>query len=384
MSRREQAAERRSILVVDDEEGMRYAARRILHPRYEVTVAGSGEEAIDILGERTFQIALVDVRLPGLSGLELLAAIKVMSPSTEVVIMTGSVKDPDEALLSSIRSRAYFFLRKPFSASVLETLIDRISETQNLQDRVRQHARRLEEDLESARVFQQGLLPAHDWKDRRVEVAGLYVPSRQLSGDLIDYWSLPGSRTALLAADVMGHGASSAMLTGVVKTQLRTLAAHESDPARILEELDRSLRSVALRRFLTVLLVIDEGPGKELQYCGAGHPPGLLRCPDGRIETVASEGLPLNLDLPSPVSRASGRLERTAGAQLLLYTDGFAEAVSPEGAFLDETSGHGERVASALALPPRTSRDALERMLLEHTRGHPQEDDRALLVARFR
>ncbi|MBD3161775.1 MAG: SpoIIE family protein phosphatase [Candidatus Eisenbacteria bacterium] len=380
----EKAADRRSILVVDDEEGMRYTARRILQSRYEVTEAASGEEAIDILGERIFHVALVDVRLPGLSGLELLATIKVMSPSTEVVIMTGSVKDPDEALLSSIRSKAYFFLRKPFSASVLQTLIDRISETQRLQDRVRQHSRRLEEDLESARIFQQGLLPVRDWKDRRLEVAGLYVPSRQLSGDLIDYWTLPGARTALLVADVMGHGASSAMLTGIVKTQIRTLAVHLTDPARILEELDRSLQSVALRRFLTILLVIDDGPGKELRFCGAGHPPGLLRCPDGRLEQVISEGLPLNLDLPETVARTSGRLERISGAQLFLYSDGFAESLSPDGLFLNETPGYADRIAETLASPPRESRDALEKMLLAHTGGRPQEDDRALLVARFR
>ncbi len=47
---------------------MRYAARRILEPNYEVIEAGSGEEAIERIGERHFNIALVDFRLPGISG----------------------------------------------------------------------------------------------------------------------------------------------------------------------------------------------------------------------------------------------------------------------------------------------------------------------------
>jgi len=89
--------------------------------------------------------------------------------------MTGSAMDPDEALLGSIRRKAFFFLRKPFSAAVLETLVDRITETQILEERVFQNAQRLEEDLENARKFQLGLLPAREWKGQRIQVAGLYV-----------------------------------------------------------------------------------------------------------------------------------------------------------------------------------------------------------------
>lgn len=373
---------RRAVLIVDDEPGMRYMARRVLESRYDVVEAGSGEEAIDRFGERSFHVALVDLRLPGQSGLELLSAIKVMSPATDVVIMTGSTKDPDEALLGSIRRKAFFFLRKPFSASILETLVDRITETQLLEERLRESKRTLEEDLESARVFQQGLLPPRDWTGRSITAAGLYIPSARLSGDLIDYWMLPGGGTALLAADVEGHGASAAMLTGIVKTQLRTFAQQEVDPARILEGLDGVLRSFALSRFLTILLVIDDGV--DIRYCGAGHPAGLLRTPNGTVRPLESEGLPLNVALPMPLARTTSVAPRQPGSRLFLYTDGFADAESPAGARFGETAAYDATVAAALALSPTEARHRLEQAMQDHTQGFSQEDDRAFLIAELR
>jgi sigma-B regulation protein RsbU (phosphoserine phosphatase) len=373
--------ERRSVLVVDDEAGMRYTTRRILQPRYEITEVGSGEEAIDLLEERHFDIALVDVRLPGLSGLEVLTTIKLCSPSTDVVIMTGSVKDPDEALLSSLRSKAFFFLRKPFSAAVLETLVDRISETQMLERQLQAHNRKLEEDLESARVFQEGLIPPRDWRANRIEVAGFYVPCEKLSGDLIDYWTLPNGGTALLAADVMGHGASAAMLTGIVKSQIRTFAVQSNDPAAILEQLDAALSTLALRRFLTALLVVDDVDSHTIRFCGGGHPPGHLRMSDGTHHKIKSEGLPLNLGLREKIDRTSASLPREAGSRVFLCTDGFTEAVSPANQPFYENPEYRYMVEDALQLAPEEARQRLESAFHRHIQDQFQEDDLAFLVA---
>jgi sigma-B regulation protein RsbU (phosphoserine phosphatase) len=360
---------------------MRYTARRILEPRYDVIEAPSGEDAIDRLGERRFDIALVDVRLPGLTGLELLATIKVMNPATDVVIMTGSVKDPDEALLGSIRRKAFFFLRKPFSAAVLETLVDRITETQILEERVQRHSRRLEEDLESAKIFQQALIPPRDWRAPGIEVAGLYVPSARLSGDLIDYWSLAEGAHALLVADVMGHGVSAAMMTGIVKTQVRMFAAQEADPAAILRELDAGLRGLALTSFLTILLVIDEPRLGQIRYCGAGHPPGLARDASGEGFWLRSEAPPLNLPLPERPVLENLRLPRGAGMRLFLFTDGFSDALSPRGELFHESAAYHRALEEVFRPPPAQARGLIEQALLEHTQNVPQEDDRAFLVA---
>ncbi|MDM7917268.1 MAG: SpoIIE family protein phosphatase, partial [Candidatus Eisenbacteria bacterium] len=374
---------RRSVLVVDDEPGLRYTARRILEPGYEVIDAKSGEEALDRLGERSFHIALVDVRLPGLSGLELLAAIKVLSPSTDVVIMTGSAKDPDEALLGSIRRKAFFFLQKPFSAAVLRTLVDRIAETQVLEERVKQHAARLEEDLESARIFQRALIPSLPWKGDRIVIDGIYVGCEQLSGDLIDCFSLPsGGGSLLLAADIMGHGASAAMMTGMVKGQFRAAAAQHADPEALLRAADEVLHGFQLQRFLTALVVLDDPEGGTVRYAGAGHPPGFLRLPGGKVERLESDGPPLNLHLPDPIERCGRILPREPGSRLLLWTDGLGDALSPSGERFQETPEFASAIEAALACDnPSAARAEIEAALFAHTAHRAQEDDWAFLIA---
>lgn len=366
---------------MDDEPGMRYATRRTLEPRYDVTEVATGEEALERIGETSFDIAIVDYRLPGISGLELLAAIKVVRPATDVVIMTGSAKDPDEALLGSIRRKAFFFLRKPFSAAVLETLVDRITETQVLEERLQEHARRLEEDMEAARFFQQAFLPPREWKGSRIEIAGLYVPSARLSGDLIDYWMLADGSAVMVVADVMGHGASAAMMTGVVKSQLRSLCAQDGDPGTIVTNLDGVLHNLTRERFLTMLLVVDDPRGGKIRFCGAGHPWGLLRSPAGAIRRIESTGIPLNLPIPSHPGWTSTEITREPGSRLLLYTDGFADATSPTGELFSEAANYRTILENALAHRPVKGRSMLEEALLAHTNRLPQEDDRALLVA---
>ena len=69
MTKGDGAAPRRRVLIVDDEPGMRYMARRVFQDRFDVVEAEHGEAALRILEEQSFHFAVVDVRLPGLSGL---------------------------------------------------------------------------------------------------------------------------------------------------------------------------------------------------------------------------------------------------------------------------------------------------------------------------
>jgi sigma-B regulation protein RsbU (phosphoserine phosphatase) len=376
---------RRRVLVVDDEPGMCYTARRILEPRYDVVEAPSGEAALERLAETHFHIALLDFRLPGLNGLELLASIKLISPSTDAVIMTGSAIDPDEALLGSIQRKAFFFLRKPFGAAVLESLVDRITETQLLDEQLQERTRNLEEGLSSAHAFQRSLLPPLDWSASKIEVAGYYAASAHLSGDLIDYWSVPGDASILLAADVMGHGQTAAMLTGIVKSQLRSRACdRRCDPGIVMGEVHEALRGLGVDRFLTLMLVLDDPAEERIIWAGAGHPAALLRTADGCIHRLESQTYPLNLPV-DVIPRTAGRsLPRTNGARLLITTDGLADAFSPEGVTFEETPGFEALLVGALALPPARARDRIAAALQEHLRGLPLDDDCAFLVAELR
>ena len=110
------------ILVVDDDPGMRLAMVETLkRKKYQVDQAESGEDGLAMAGKHIYQALITDLRMPGLTGIELLSAVKQRCPATEVILVTayGAVSTAVEAM----KAGAYDFLQKPFSTSDLEQIV---------------------------------------------------------------------------------------------------------------------------------------------------------------------------------------------------------------------------------------------------------------------
>ena len=108
-----------NILLVDDDMSVRSVFSSVLREEgYRVTAVKDGYEAIKVLQQEDFDLALVDLRMPGLDGIEVLGRIKSRRPQTRVIIYTGhgSAKDAVEAR----RNGATDYLAKPFSPDELK------------------------------------------------------------------------------------------------------------------------------------------------------------------------------------------------------------------------------------------------------------------------
>ncbi len=115
---------RKSILVVDDEKSQREILELILSGEgYDVTTASSGEAALKFAKDRRFDLVLTDLKMGGISGLELLAQLLAQDSSIIVILLTahGSIDSAKEAL----RSGAFDYLQKPFERHALLEVIDR-------------------------------------------------------------------------------------------------------------------------------------------------------------------------------------------------------------------------------------------------------------------
>jgi DNA-binding NtrC family response regulator len=115
---------RTNILVVDDEPSVADALSLVLGERgHRVAAAQTGARAVGLLGERPFQLVFTDLRLPDLSGLELLTRIKQDDPDTEVILMTahGSL----DITIEAIKKGAYYYLEKPFTPDQVLLLAER-------------------------------------------------------------------------------------------------------------------------------------------------------------------------------------------------------------------------------------------------------------------
>ncbi|MCM3870302.1 MAG: sigma-54 dependent transcriptional regulator [Pyrinomonadaceae bacterium] len=113
---------RKNILVVDDERPQREAYERpLVGAGYEVTTASSGEAAVKFINERKFDLVLTDLKMTGMSGIELLQHVIAQDPSTSVVLITGhgTIESAKEAL----RNGAFDYLEKPVDQEpLLETV----------------------------------------------------------------------------------------------------------------------------------------------------------------------------------------------------------------------------------------------------------------------
>ena len=121
-----------TLLLVDDEAAFRaLLARELTHDGFQVSTAGNLEEARALLRQQSFPLALLDVRMPDGSGLDLLAEIKESSPSTEVVMLTGHATIEDA--IRAMKSGALDFLTKPFKFEELEAVLEKAQRVQVLE-----------------------------------------------------------------------------------------------------------------------------------------------------------------------------------------------------------------------------------------------------------
>lgn len=137
---------KRTVLVVDDEPAIRNALERLLESSgYETVVASDGEEALVRASEQEFEVALMDIRMPGLSGIETLEQFRTFYPDVSVIMLTA-VGDLEVAV-GAMKSGAYDYVTKPFNLDDILIRVEKAREKRYLALQVKNHQRDIEERL---------------------------------------------------------------------------------------------------------------------------------------------------------------------------------------------------------------------------------------------
>jgi DNA-binding NtrC family response regulator len=126
--------DRSTILVVDDEHGVRQSFNMVLKDEYNVLLAGTGEETIEIFTKNSVDLILLDILLPDSSGLDLLANLMETDPNVEIIMVTA-VNDV-QAAVKAIKLGAYEYIIKPFVVDEVLTVIKRAFEKRSLKKEV--------------------------------------------------------------------------------------------------------------------------------------------------------------------------------------------------------------------------------------------------------
>ncbi|MFG3496936.1 SpoIIE family protein phosphatase [Streptomyces sp. NPDC047928] len=230
-----------------------------------------------------------------------------------------------------------------------------------------------------AETLQDAMLPQVSPRMPGCDTATRYLPGTLLGrvgGDWFDTVKLPGSRTALVVGDVMGHGLNSAAMMGQLRTAVQTMAALDLPPAQLLRNLDDLAQRLGEHYLATCLYAVYDPIGGVLELANAGHvPPVVVRAADGRSDL---------LDLPSGAPIGVGgvpfetvRVPVAAGDRLVMCTDGLVEVRG-------EDIGVGlATLCESAAHPAASMDDACDTIIRAlNTRGG-RKDDVALLMARL-
>lgn len=380
---------RARILVVDDEAAMLRTVERILERDHRVWGSTSPREALELARRIEPDLAIVDIRMEEMDGFEVMNALKRLDERLRVILMTGSAFETDEQLIRAIREKAFYYINKPFDREVLRTLVDRCLELGALEEANRRHLEHLESQLAEARAFQETMLPPRHAELEGFEIHAVYRPCEELAGDLYDYAAAGSGRVALVIADVVGHGASAAMLTALVKSAFHASHPEGFDPLAVVRRASEAIASFEAGLFVTMLCARISAPEGRLEYVNAGHDGGLVTVPEGHtrdpVIPLVSTG-----PLVSPVLRHLDWERRTVpwspDSLILLYSDGIPESGTDDPRSGGQLFG-SERIRRAAAGGAEAPGGAelLERILGtvdEFVGGEAAADDMTLLTAR--
>lgn len=143
----QQLSEKMSVLLVDDEEGIRKVLGIALGDMgFRVHTAGSGERALSLFRELSPGLILTDIKMPGMDGLDLLRTIKKENPDTEVIMISGQ-GDIDQAI-ESLKYEASDFITKPISEDALEVALKRSMARIAMKDQLKKYTEKLEDLVE--------------------------------------------------------------------------------------------------------------------------------------------------------------------------------------------------------------------------------------------
>jgi len=123
------------IIVADDEESMRWVLSKALKRKgFSVDLAKDGDEALNLIQANSYDLAILDIKMPGLSGLDLLGRVKELKSDLLVVIMTAeaSMKNAIEAM----KRGAYDYITKPFDLDVIDAIIEKIDKAREMSSQV--------------------------------------------------------------------------------------------------------------------------------------------------------------------------------------------------------------------------------------------------------
>lgn len=386
----------RVLLVDDDPAQIRTLSDCLDIEDLEAAPCMSGEQALERCRAEGLNVAIIDLRLPDMEGLELLQRLREINPEIQVIIHTGHATL--ESAMEAVSGEAFAYVEKMSDPQKLmnhvhnafiqhfekysERLRAEIDQRKQSQQQLSQTNRELNErnqemeaELLMAREIQHSLIPStypHFPQDQPETDAFLrfshrYQPSSALAGDFFFMVPVSNTRAGLFICDVMGHGVRAALVTALLRGLIEEMKPLASKPDAFLHEINLGLHRIFSQMstsiFVTACYLVADILERKVVYANAGHPPPLLlRRSENRILPLGAlnDDPDVALGLAGGVEYALQEVDVRKGDGLILYTDGFFEAENASG----EQLGIGSFREWVLANAENSVAEVLDNLML--------------------
>jgi phosphoserine phosphatase RsbU/P len=398
------------LLVVDDDENNRdMLSRRLIRRGFTVDCADCGDRALQMITPGAFDLVLLDIMMPGISGLEVLKVLRKTYPATTLPIIMATARGEREDIAEALSLGANDYVTKPIDFVVAQARVEAQLAYKNAVDKIvaleadltHQNAElasantKMRRDLAMAARLQQSLLPSAPPQVAGLRAAWAYEPCDELGGDIFNIFKLGPDHVGLYILDVSGHGVPAALLSTTLSRVMQVaegsslVSRHASaggsivrQPVDVLAELNRRFpMDPDSSQYFTMLYGVLDIRTFELRYTCAGHPPALVVPASGEPRYLDSTGFAVGwVDDPGFEECA---LTLSPGDRIYLYSDGIPETMDPNGEHFGEER-LSETIARHQGSPLSDGLDVLRRTVNQFRGPHPRTDDISILaIERF-
>lgn len=369
------------LLLVEDNPGMSQMLVAYLGRKdFQVLPVADGERALQMLERQDFDLVLSDIRMPGATGHQVLAAARARPAPPTVILMTAYANV--DSVIEALEGGAYAYVRKPFMDldHDIGLVLDRAVRERRLEAHNRElvgklkHAsavilerqKQIKHDLQIAGHIQRSLLPDELVRYPRLTVATRRFIGENLSGDFYDTLPLADGAVGVILGQVMGRDLPAAILMAAISAHLRELARRYSNPLEVLGAANAAISGVLERgyeNFVSVFYGVVAADRSKIEYICAGHPPPVRVRFSRPPEVLPSAGDPFLGKYPkarfgmasSPLVKEDRLLLFSEGAPGLQNDQGTALSAERLGRWADE-AGIGRTAVAAETLAERLER----------------------------
>ena len=331
-----------------EELGKMLNARHMFPSSYHILISGQGklicgpeevgnthqlaEETLDMINDSTFErhasstghstlLSFIDNE-DGSKGYVFYSSPKSIKPWRIAV-----VNYDDEVFEPLIKIRWRDLLLTMAGLLVLAFIVQRSAKNISKLQQATIEREHIDSELNIARKIQMDMLPKGEKNALRddCDVVGLLDPARMVGGDLYDHF-IRDEKLYFCIGDVSGKGVPAALVMAVAHTLFRSISAHESNPARIMQALNEtSCQRNEQNMFVTMFIGVLDLPTGRLRYCNAGHDKPFVIGEETK-QLPAKPHLPLGVMDNMIYTTQETVLQ--SGESLFLYTDGLTEAMN--------------------------------------------------------